>query len=312
MQFLTRLARRRFVAQATFDGVAWVLSMLVAALLRSDFAYDSRLARWSLTAGVVAALLHVAIGRALGLYIHRWRYGTFEELAAATVSCILASFATTGVILVSHSQSKVPTSVPLLAGPIACCALFLARSFWRIMLDRSSRPDRERAERVLVFGAGDGGRQVVTAMLTTPGSPYVPVGMLDDNPDLKNLRVKSVPVLGGRNRLKAVAERKNATTVVIAIPSASSELIREIVSLTDEIGLSTLVLPPVSELFGSVRLHDIRELTEADLLGRREVNTDVESVAGYLTGRRVLVTGAGDRSAANCVDRSPGTRRRRS
>ena len=82
--------------------------------------------------------------------------------------------------------------------------------------------------------------------------------------------------------------------MIVAIPSASGELLRDLVALADSVGMRTLVLPPVSELFGTgVQLGDIRELTEADLLGRRELNTDVESVAGYLTGKRVLVTGAG-------------------
>ncbi len=59
---------------------------------------------------------------------------------------------------------------------------------WRVLLERWTRPSLETGERVIVFGAGDGGLQVVRAMLSSPNSPFVPVAVLDDNPDLRNLR----------------------------------------------------------------------------------------------------------------------------
>ena len=286
------LVRLRFLLQAGYDAVCWFVALHLAALLRYDFEWR----RIHSVALVLGALLiaggQVAVGRLLGLYIHRWRYGTFEEVAATTVSGgLLTAIATLGNLLFGY---HLPVSVPMLAGPFAVCAMIVGRAAWRVLLERSTRPSLETSERVVVFGAGDGGLQVVRAMLSNSNSPFVPVALLDDNPDLRNLRVKSVPVMGGRAWIATAAERYGATKMIIAIPSASSELIRDLVALADEVGMGTLVLPPVAELFGSgVRLADIRELTEADLLGRRELNTDIDSVAGYLTGRRVLVTGAG-------------------
>ena len=77
------------------------------------------------------------------------------------------------------------------------CAMIAGRATWRVLLERSTRPSAESSERVIVFGAGDGGMQVVRAMLSSPNSPYIPVALLDDNSDLRNLRVKSVRVVGG-------------------------------------------------------------------------------------------------------------------
>jgi FlaA1/EpsC-like NDP-sugar epimerase len=82
--------------------------------------------------------------------------------------------------------------------------------------------------------------------------------------------------------------------MIIAIPSAGSVLIRELTEYAEAAGLTVRVLPPVSELFTvQVRVTDIRPITQADLLGRRAIDTDFESMAEYITGRRVLVTGAG-------------------
>jgi FlaA1/EpsC-like NDP-sugar epimerase len=169
-----------------------------------------------------------------------------------------------------------------------------ARYMWRLSIERRLRPSEIGAERVVVFGAGEGGAQVITAMMRNPASPYYPVALLDDDPRKTRLRIMGVPVLGDRRELARVAADQDAGIVVIAIPSAGAALIRELSELAQEAGLSVRVLPPVSELFGaSIGVSDIRPLTEADLLGRHEVDTDVDAIAGYLTGRRVMVTGAG-------------------
>jgi FlaA1/EpsC-like NDP-sugar epimerase len=91
-----------------------------------------------------------------------------------------------------------------------------------------------------------------------------------------------------------VVQRYRADTVLIAIPSAGAELVREITDLVEPLNVDLKVVPPVVELFGrTVSVDDIRPLRSEDLLGRREVGIDLEAVAGYLSGRRVLVTGAG-------------------
>ena len=292
MTFSTALVRFRFALQALFDATSWFVAIMAATLLRYDFD-PSRIDFVSVARfGLGIGLFQVVVGRLIGLYIHRWRYGTFEEVAAAIRSAAIVTVVST--LLNPVFDRLVPVSVPILAGPIALCAMFGGRSAWRVIRDRTLRPDAETAKRVVVFGAGEGGAGLIRSMLNNPNSPYVPVALLDDSPDVRNLWIRSVPVEGGRDDLAEVAKRHGATGLVIAIPSASGDLIRELVARADEAHLTTMVLPPVGELLGQLpSVGDVRPLTEADLLGRRELNTDIESVAGYLTGRRVLVTGAG-------------------
>jgi FlaA1/EpsC-like NDP-sugar epimerase len=134
----------------------------------------------------------------------------------------------------------------------------------------------------------------MTAMLRNPDSPLVPVALLDDDPTKRNLRIMGVPVAGTRTDLARVAHELDAGTLLIAIPSASAELLRELTDLALAEHLAVKVLPPVGELFGApIGLGDIRPITEADLLGRHEIDTDLDAIAGYLTNHRVLVTGAG-------------------
>ena len=241
----------------------------------------------------MAAVLQIATGLAFGLYRGRWRYGSFDE-----VSHLVASLAATTLVVFALDQLPadrwVPASVPLLAGAVALLAMGGCRYLWRIADERSRRPTTETGAPVIVLGAGEGGQQIITAMLRSPASPYVPVAIVDDDPTKRNLSIRGVPVVGNRTALAAEAERRSAEAVVVAIPSASPELLREVSEVAMRLGIEVRVLPPIDELFGSpLGLSDIRPLDEADLLGRHEVDTDVEAIAGYLTGRRVLVTGAG-------------------
>jgi FlaA1/EpsC-like NDP-sugar epimerase len=120
------------------------------------------------------------------------------------------------------------------------------------------------------------------------------VGILDDDPGKRRLRISGVPVLATTDQVARVADELGVHTAVVAIPSADGHTVRTLTNRIRTAGLEALVLPPVGELLDArVDVEDVRPPTEADLLGRREVDIDIESVAGYLTGRRVLVTGAG-------------------
>jgi FlaA1/EpsC-like NDP-sugar epimerase len=188
----------------------------------------------------------------------------------------------------------IPMSAAVAAGVVAFALMGGARYVWRLALERRRRPTGRDSLRLLVYGAGEGGVQVIQAMLRDPGSPYVPVALLDDDPGKRNLEIMGVPVVGTRAQLMAATDRYDADGLLIAIPSAGAHVVGELTDVAADAGLAVKVLPPVSELFGgSVGIADIRDLSAADLLGRHEVQTDVESIAGYLTGRRVLVTGAG-------------------
>ncbi len=144
------------------------------------------------------------------------------------------------------------------------------------------------------MGAGEGATQVIRAMLRSPSSPYVPVALLDDDPAKRALQIMGVPMAGNRRAMAEVVRRFRADTVVIAIPSADARLIQALTDLAEPLNVDVKVVPRVVELFGrTVRVEDIRPVSHADLLGRREIAIDLAAVAGYLEGRRVLVTGAG-------------------
>ncbi|MBI2705695.1 MAG: polysaccharide biosynthesis protein [Actinobacteria bacterium] len=244
-------------------------------------------------AATIAAIVQLLTGATTGLYRGRFRYGSFDEVANL-VRAVMVTTIALAVVNRLNSQYFIPTSVVFIGGFIALMLMAGSRYVWRLLLDRRLRPNKDKGTPVLVFGAGEGGVQVVTSMQRNPESPYVPVALLDDNPAKSSLRVLGISVEGDRSSIAEAAKAHSAEMMVIAIPSAPPELLRELTDLALQAKLKVAVLPPLSEMFGAViGISDIRPVTEADLLGRHVINTDIESIAGYITGKRVLVTGAG-------------------
>lgn len=288
-----RLARARTVVQIGVDWTAWSVAVVLTIWLRYSRFMTDPLG----TGGIFVVLpmlwaLQAVVGILGGQYRGRWRYGSFEEVAALARGVVVVTAVVTAVNRLV-SPPRLPASVLLGSGMVAFVLMGGARYAFRLSLERRLRPSA-RARRLLVFGAGEGGFQIVSAMLRTPDSPFVPVAVLDDDPAKRNLRIKGIRVVGTRDDIPQAAQRFRASAILIAIPSARSELIRELTERAERAGLQVHVLPAVGELLGHpLELADIRPVSEEDLLGRHRIETDVVGIAGYIGGSRVLVTGAG-------------------
>ncbi len=287
------LLRRRSLVQCALDCACWAIALELALLLRFDLSPTQADMRGLFTLLPLAWLAQVLAGLAAGLYTGRWRFGSFEEVAGLARAAVMA----TALLFVANlvvGPLLVPRSVPLAGGFAALVLMGGVRYAFRLANERSSRPGGDGCERLLVYGAGEGAAQVITAMLRDRSSPYLPVALLDDDRAKRNLRILGVPVVGTRDAMASAASRFEADGVLIAIPSAPAKLVTEVSDLAVGAGLHVKVLPPVRELFGAtVGVGDIRDLSPSDLLGRHEIRTDLDAIAGYLTNKRVMVTGAG-------------------
>jgi len=275
------------------DSALWVLAIPIGVFLRYDFTLSTVVRSEVAVAVITAVLLQGLFGLLYGLYRRRWRYGSFDEvrivaLTAASVGLIL----TLGWWGGSQLPRAIPRSVPLLATAVSLLGQIAIRSMWRLYVEHRDRPEGDHLDRVILVGAGEAAVQVLRPLLRSD-SPYVPAALVDDDPAKRNLRLSGVRVEGQVDDLREVAERHNASAVLIATPSADSSFFRRATKLAHEVNLDVLVLPTVTELLGGVNLSDIRPVSEADLLGRHPADIDPDAVAQYITGRRVLVTGAG-------------------
>ena len=287
-------ARRRL--QVAADVLAMGFSVVIAAWFRYDLQLPAAVAGRTYWFAGVSALVFALCGAARGLYSGRWGFGSFDELSALVAAIAAATLLLAAGVLAFpvDGERVVPLSVPLIAATTMLVCSAGVRYLWRVSYERNMRPQSEGLERVVVIGAGEGGQQIITAMLRNPSGRYLPVALLDDDPTKRNLRIRNVRVSGTLSDLGRVGAAHGAEIALLAIPTADSSLVRASADLARIHGMRLMVLPSASELYGAqVSTSDIRPVSHADLLGRHEVDTDVESIAGYVTGKRVLVTGAG-------------------
>ena len=288
--------RRRSMATrvrwTAVDVALWGVALFVAASLRLDFHIPVQFEQGLAVAALVAAALQTLVGWLWGPYAVTHELGSFEETGELARTTVVVG-AVVGGFAIALDIIDVPRSVPVSATVMALTSMFAARFVVRSRITRRVRVD-EDARRAVVFGAGDGGRILVQSLVRDPESGIRAVALLDDDPTKQRLSISGVRVRGRRADLARVAERHDADTLVIAVPSASAELVRELSLLASDAGLSVLVLPPVREIFGGrPSAADLRDLDVTDLLGRQPVDLDMAAISGQISGRRVLVTGAG-------------------
>ncbi|MGR6899890.1 polysaccharide biosynthesis protein [Glutamicibacter sp. BSL13] len=267
--------------------------MISAVVLRFEFSLES--VNWlsTIILGVVAGLLHVAIGYFLGLYSGRFQYGSFAEVRSLSLSILTESILLTIAVLGFGPFFEVPRSSVLIAFPFALVLMFGVRYLRRLSLDHARKPDIG-ATATLVVGAGNAGELIIRNMMTDPDSPLRPVGLLDDDPAKKHLHLHGVQVLGGTDQIARVTASTGAEILVLAIANADAPLLRRLTDAGIDAGLRIMVIPTVQQLLsGKATVADLRSVKIEDLLGRHPVDTRIEDIAGYVTGKRVLVTGAG-------------------
>ena len=274
------------IAIVAFAGFA-------AQVVRYDFGGVSLDQRDVATFVVVMTGVFIVGGMLIGPYTVRHLRGSFEEAYDLAVSVLVAVVVTT-LLNEMTTLIEVPHGLPLLAGAFALLGMFAARFFvrsWRFTR-RGAVADEEK---VIIYGAGEGGRQLIRALHRdqSPDHRLVPVAVIDDDPRKRRLRIEGVRVVGGRSALEKAREKTGAETLVVAIPSASPEALLSFQEEARRLSLGLLVLPGVKDLIGPPKSRDLRELNVEDLLGRQAVSLDMAAISDSIAGRCVLVTGAG-------------------
>lgn len=278
---------------AAGDGMAWGLGILLAVQLRFEFTLTTTGRIWLVVLMLAMAAGHIAVGYGLALYRGRYPYGSFGELRMLGLIVLGETVLLSLVIMPLGPLMGIPRGTPLLASPITLLLMFGVRSAARMMVDRSRKP-AETARPALIAGAGYLGDRLLQTIITDPESPIRPVGLLDDDPAKKKLILRGVPVLGTVARMADMARETGASLLIIAIGRADSALLRKLTDQAEAAGLDVAVTPSLTDyMFDRKSAVDVRDIQIEDLIGRHPVDTNVGLIAGYITGKRVLVTGAG-------------------
>jgi FlaA1/EpsC-like NDP-sugar epimerase len=284
--------RARRAVEAGYDTAAWVAGMAAAARVTGELAGAAPVVP---PGSAVAHIGVVVIGSGLlaGLYRGRHVRGSPDEvLAVLTASTAAATCLTIAGPMFEPGLGAAPRTI--MVGAVLAVLAMLAGRYAAFASRLRSRSPAPSAVKIIVFGAGEAGTQLIRRLAVQPGAAYRPVAVLDDDPRKQRLRIHGVPVLGDRADVGRVAAATGAQVLVIAIARASGPLIRELTAAAEGCGLVPKVIPSVRELLsGGARIDGVRDPRLGDLLGRRPLRIDAASVRDRLAGMRVLVTGAG-------------------
>ena len=292
----TRLARKAVrvrgdVLLGILDAVLLTAAFAAVLILRFDGKVPPH--HWHQFWGFlpVGLALSLASNCAWGLYGQLWRHASIQEarrliLAGATTMSALV-FLEVGV------RRSVPYSVVTLGVGLG---IFLtgALRFQSRLFSFHRRTSGPAGLRVVVIGAGDAGAALVREMLRSPRAGLVPVAVLDVDPRRHGRSFMGLRIEGGIADLPRVASRTNAHQAVLAMSSVDQPLVRAAAAAAEKAGVALRIVPGMSATVGNgVSINDVRDLRIEDLLGRKQVVTDLDGVRRLLEGRRVLVTGAG-------------------
>lgn len=275
------------------DSLCWAFALVTSLLLRFDL--DVPTDQWLPLVVVIlwTGLVQLLIGWATFLYRGRHRHGTFGEVRTVFTSALItAAFVWLAVLLISPSTG-IPRSLVPIALPIALVAMFAFRYFRRMFIEFRRGPSA-RAVPTLIYGAGYVGERITRRLMTDPTAGYWPVGLIEDDPEKRYVQFDRVKVRGTIDDLEQVACASGAKAILVAMGDPDRDLLVRVQGDAKRLGLEVKVMPPLDEMLRrGVRATDLRDLQIEDLLGRPPLDTEIDAVAGYLTGKRVLVTGAG-------------------
>ena len=282
------------------DAILVGLAYYFAYYLRFDGNIPAReLANWMNTVVWIVPLKLVCFFF-FGLYKGMWRYTGIYDLENLIKACVISSGVIVFILVLKVRFEGFPRSVFVidlmltflfLSGVRVGIRLFLGSGrdmsgFWVF-----GRKDQDK-KRVLIAGAGGAAEKLVREIKDNPAIKYDVAGFLDDDKNKQKQTIHGIPVLGLLDEVKKISEKQEIDEIIIAISAASAREMRRIVGLCEATGIPCKTIPGVGELIeGKVSVKSIRKVRYEDLFGRRQVQMNMKQIGGYLTGKRVMVTG---------------------
>jgi len=278
-----------FAHDVLASGACWVLAFWLRLNLEIPEEFFPPLA-----AAVTASVpLHVLIFWSLGLYRGSWRYASLPDLKRIALACLIGALAVPALLAFFRADINVPRSTFILAPLLLAAIMSGSRIAYRAWKERSLYGNIHlTGEPVLVIGAGD-----VTVNLLRElerSSQWRAIGILDDDPTWHGQVLLGVKVLGGISEVGRWAQQLDSRHAIISLPGSSAGVRRRAAELAGAAGLTVLTVPSYDDLLsGKVTVSQIRRIELEDLLGRDQVVLDDRGLHQLLTGRVVMVTGAG-------------------
>lgn len=284
---------------ALYDIVAVNFSYFFGLLIRFDLHY-SNIPKEYMGAFVKFAPFYTAfvivIFYVLRLYNSLWRFASFSELNRVFLATVITTvFQVLGITLCVH---RMPLSYYIVGCGMQFAMTLAIRFIYRyITLERTKMEhmqETKNVHRAMIIGAGAAGQVIIKELRSSDLVDAKACCVIDDNQNKWGRYMLGVPIVGGRDSILEAVEKYEIDQILFAIPTATPEEKRDILTICQETNCELKSLPGVYQLAnGQVSLSKLKPVAVEDLLGRDPIRPNLEEVFQYIQGKKVLVTGAG-------------------
>ncbi|MCM3673366.1 polysaccharide biosynthesis protein [Peribacillus simplex] len=282
--------RNRLTLLALLDSLIVLSAIYVSYLVLHPYLEIFKLTAL-LVSSVSLLISHHIFASIYNLYKKAWEYASIGELISI-VKAVTLSVITVVIIQILVFQDVYVRALAL-TWMMHVILIGGSRFSWRMLRDRFINNQIE-VKNTLVIGAGSAGTMVVRQLLNNHDTELKPIAFIDDDPKKDKLDILGIPVVGNSKHIPQMVEKYKIDNIVIAIPSLSKKELKVIFDECVKTNAKTQIMPMIEDIMlGKVAVNLFKEVEVEDLLGREPVELDMNSISGNVTGKTILVTGAG-------------------
>ena len=285
----------RTISVIFFDLAAVCIAWSGAYLLRFNLEpgtlwnYAGKDLFWPLIPLLICQLIAT---RLAGLYRGMWSFASLPDMRRVLKAVTLSALTLLCIAYFLRTSWRIPRSVVVLYPILLLIIMAGGRVLWRMFKEKQLLPHRNQGIPIIVIGAGTAGMMLVREL--SRSEDWNVVALVDDDPHKQGLELQGCRVEGGISNLPEVMKKHEARHVILAMPSAEPPALQRATKIASKAGASLFTVPGLTELMsGRVAINVMRPVKIEDLLGRKSVEIDTEHVHKMLSGKRLLVTGAG-------------------
>jgi FlaA1/EpsC-like NDP-sugar epimerase len=302
----------KIIGHVLFDALIIFSSFIISFFLRGQIGPDGSADVFSQYAGymvwyvVIAIAVKIIILWIFGAYKRVWKYASLKDMVAIIEAVTLGSVVLAVIFYILSAPISFfgininfhfpyfPRSIFVIDYLLTLILMIISKFSERFFNELKIGSGGKRKKRVLVVGAGDAGEMIVREMIRQKESEYLPVGFLDDDYSKIKNKIHGVSVLGPISNMEKIVQDYSVEEVIIAMPSASGSVRKEVAFRARELGVNCKTLPGLYEIIdGKVYLYQVRDVEIEDILGREVINIKIPEVVSEIKDKVVMVTGAG-------------------
>lgn len=282
--------KKRLTTLAILDSIIVLTAIYISYWTLNPMIHIFKVPMLFVTA-VTLLVCHHLFAAVYHLYNKAWQYASVGELIAI-VKAVTFSIVVTSVMQLIVFQDTYVRAL-MITWMLHVLLIGGSRFSWRMFRDNIMNRQKE-IKKTLIIGAGSGGTMVARQLLNNLEIDLKPVAFIDDDPKKIKLDILGIPVVGSSECIAKTVEKYQIENIVIAIPSLRQKELKRIFEECAKTKAKTQIIPKLEDLMtGKISVNQFREVQVEDLLGREPVELDIGSISEYISGKTVLVTGAG-------------------